>query len=372
MSTIGIDAHHANKPLKTGTEKYALDLIHALAGLGSSKEFLLYTPTAPANDLQNLGTNFRNVVLSWPPRRLWTQLCLSWEMLTAAPDTLFVPAHAIPIIHPKNTVTTLHDVGFLRMPELYSRFENLYNRVTAWFALHTAKKVIVPSEFTKREVLHFFPTIDPQRLVVVHHGFYPEPFQTQISEAAKQEVLGRYTITRPYFLYIGRLQQKKNTPRLVQAYAHFFAKHGPVADLVLIGKPDFGFEDVKKTIAEFHLENYVRMPGYVDTEDLSVLMRKAVAFTFPSLYEGFGFPVLEAQASGTPVLASTAGSLPEIGGDGALYVDPNSTDAIEKGMERLFQDPALCDQLRERGRANLQRFLWSSCAQKTLEVLTSQ
>lgn len=366
---IGIDAHHANKLVKTGTEWYAYDLLRSLPHVDSQDIFRLYTPSPVDPGLLASGRNTENAVLRWPPRRLWSQIRLSSEMLLRQPDALFVPAHAIPFIHPKNTVTTIHDIGFSRYPELYSRFERYYNLITTTFALRTAKKIIVPSAYTKQEILQCFPSADPEKLVVVHHGFTRERFIVNVHNDAIDAMKRRFTIQRPYVLYLGRLQYKKNIPRLVKAFAVAVKDFRLDLDLVLAGKPDFGFEEVQRNIQQHALQKRVHILGYTSNQDRIALLRGAVAFTFPSLYEGFGIPILEAQACGIPVLTSTATCLPEISGNGALFVDPLSENEIAEGIRIIVTDENLRNTLRANGIRNLDRFHWEDCARATLDVI---
>lgn len=371
---IGIETSRANKKEKTGTEWYAFTLIRTMVALDRDDEFFLYTDVPLQLELSKLGAHVRERILRWPPKRLWNQARLSLEMLRRKPDVLFVPAHTIPLLHPKATVITLHDVGFDRAPELYARHELAYHRWAVRYALRHAKKIIVPSAFTKNEILALYPQAQQREkdIVVIHHGFDGSRYHPGESTADRDIVLNRFHLERPFFLYVGRLQEKKNVPRLVEAYGIFRRRHPDLAiDLVLAGQPDYGFERIQKNISDFGISSSVHFPGYVSGDDLPVLMRSARAFVFPSLYEGFGIPVLEAQSSGTPVLTSMRASLPEVGGSGALYVDPKNTEEIAKALEVIGTDETKRTQLRENGFSNLTRFSWEQCAQQTLAVLRS-
>lgn len=363
---IGIEAARANQPNKTGTEWYAYELTRALVALGAPHEYILYSKTPLEPPLASLGPNVESRVLSWPPR-LWTHTALLWEVNTSKPDVLFVPAHTIPFLHLVPTVTMTHDVGFRRAPELYAQKELAYHRFSMWLAAKTARMILVPSEFTKREILELYD-IPERRLKVIYHGFDSGRFRVMEDAQEVQKTLDRYGIRRPYCLYVGRLQEKKNIPNLIRAFAEV-RKKKPEVVLVLAGKPDYHFDRMRELIQKLQLEQAIVLSGYVPAEDIPALMNGATAFVFPSAYEGFGFPVLEAQACGTPVVASSAASLPEVGGDGALYADPASPDSIAEQILRILDDSKLRHELRQRGFANLKRFSWEKCAQQTLNAL---
>lgn len=368
---IGVDASRANKKEKTGTEWYAHTLLRSLASVETNSTLRLYSNTPLEASLSNLGLHVEERVLRWPPKRLWTQLRLSAEMLAHPPDVLFVPAHTIPVFHPKATVMTAHDVGFARSPELYAPRELLYHRWAMRFALNHARCIIVPSDFTRREILALYPAADPRKLVVIHHGFDPAPFEQRASDGERACILDAHGIRKPYCFYVGRLQEKKNIPRLVEAFGQFLKRHQDRQNvqLVLAGEPDFGFDRVKRFLEQYQLSKNVIFPGYIERKSLMVLLQEAALFAFPSLYEGFGFPVLEAQAAGTPVLTSSAASLPEVGGSGAYYVNPESTMEIADALHVLLTDDRVREELIRRGHQNLDRFSWTRCAEKTVGVL---
>lgn len=362
---IGIEAARANRKQKTGTERYAYELIRAMAECDQRTKFHLYTDSTLESGLQNLGPNISERLLVWPPKRLWTQFRLSVEMLTRPPDILFIPAHVIPFIHPRRTVTTIHDIGFDRFPGVYARKELLYNKFAVRFTLRTATHIIVPSQFVKNEMLEQYHC-DPNRITVIHHGFHPEPFLQATTDTSFRD---RYGFHKPYALFVGRLQQKKNVVRLVDAFSRFHMRtHGSI-DLVLIGQPDHGFTEAQALMRERGVTSSVHVLGFVPPTDMIGILQHASVFLFPSLYEGFGFPILEAQAAGVPVLTSTGGPMREVGGEGARYVDPLNVEEIALAIEELFSNTELCETLRMNGIKNIARFSWSRCAEQTLTLL---
>ncbi len=366
---IGIDAHQANKPERTGTEWYTTFLIQAFARQQTEDRFVLYAPTPLVDDLRALGQRCSARVLRWPPRRGWTHTRFSWEMAAHPPDVLFVPAHTVPVFHPRSTVTTIHDVGFLDMPMAYSRGERWYNTASLRWSVRAARHIIVPSAFTKAR-LRVHCAVPEDRITIIHHGFRPDAFRP-VRDDVLHEVLRRYRLAQPYALATGRVEEKKNAGRLIEALNHLLRLEPPSElSLVFAGKPGHGFGSIERRVSEnSRLRGRVRFLGYVPNADLPALMTGARLFAFATLYEGFGFPILEAQVCELPVLTSTSGAHPEIGGDGAWYVDPFSVAALADGMQRLHKDEQLRQHLRVRGCANLARFSWDRCAGETLRVL---
>lgn len=370
--TIGIDASRANKSEKTGTEWYSYHLIQELKKIVDPKDqFVLYSREKLYGELGNFPPNWQSRVLGWPPKKLWTQARLSSEMWQRPPEMLFIPAHTIPLIHPDKVVTTCHDVAFLRLPRIYDWPSLKYHEFAIKFAVRHAMKIIAVSEFTKSEIVEFFK-ISPERIAVVPNGYDDKRYKVIDDKEAVAKVLQKYKITEPYILYLGRLELKKNIPGLVEAFGLFKKSSRfqvPSYKLVLVGQPGFGFEKVTKAIVENNLQGDVIMPGWVAREDLPYLMNGAKLFVLPSFYEGFGIPILEAMACGTPVVAAGIPALREVAGEAAYLVDPYSPENMAEGVNRVLTDDHLREDLKIRGLDRARQFSWTRCARETWEVL---
>jgi glycosyltransferase involved in cell wall biosynthesis len=366
---IGIDASRATITRRTGTETYSLHLIRALIGLDSGLRFRLYTNGTSSAGLSWEGVSPAGVeVRAMPFPRLWTHLRLSTEMLTRPPDVLFVPAHVLPLIHPRRSVVTVHDLGYLYYPEAHRLLDRLYlDWSTRWNARQAAA-VLADSAATKADLVRAYG-VEEARVHVVYLG-RDEALAPVRDLALLAQVRERYGLAARYLLYVGTLQPRKNLARLVTAFAHV-AGDAALADvqLVLAGKHDRLYDDLLAQAARLGLAGRVIFPGYVADVHLSALYCAALACLFPSLYEGFGLPVLEAQACGAPVMTSNHSALPEVAGDAALLVDPHDVDAIAEAMYRLVTDDALRAELVRRGFENVKRFSWEKCARETLAVL---
>jgi glycosyltransferase involved in cell wall biosynthesis len=376
---IGIDASRAAVEARTGTEQYSVALLGALAALDRTNEYRLYFNRLPRR-LPPLGPNFHLRPMPFP--RLWTHARLSAELLLRPPDTLFVPAHVLPfpgaLRRPLRSVVTIHDLGYLRFPESHTRSQRLYLRLSTLWSAYAAQAVIAVSQATRQDLLAH-ARINPAKVQVVYHGVAPHfrPLPPDLSAATA----ARYGIAAPYFLYVGTLQPRKNLARLMSAYARarqLSGRHFP--QLVLAGKVGWLSQDILAQARALGLAEAVRLPGYIGDDDLPALLSGARAFVYPSLYEGFGMPLLEAMACGTPVLAANTSALPEVAGGleqgggeaAALLLDPLDEAGMAAALQELAEDAGLREVLRVRGLTRAAEFSWERSARETLRVLTSQ
>ncbi len=370
---IGIDASRALRPQRTGTEHYAWQLIRHLLALGSGHRFRLYCHRPPPAGLFDLpgrpAGQHELCVIPFP--RLWTHVRLGAEVTRRPPDVLFVPAHVLPLLHPRRSVVTVHDLGYRYFPQAHTARDRAYLEVSTWRDAHGAAHVLADSQATRDDLVRF-TGVPADKVTVVYLGRDETlaPVEDPARLAAVQQRLGIRSDGRsqPYILHVGTLQPRKNLVRLVEAFAQIRERQ-PGLLLVLAGQRGWLADPIYQRVADLGLQEHVRFPGFVDDADLPALLSGAACFAFPSLHEGFGFPVLEAQACGAPVLAANSSSLPEVAGDGALLVDPLDTAAIAAGLLRLIEDEALAGRLQAAGFANLRRFSWQRCAEQTLAVL---
>jgi len=367
---IGIDASRANREQKTGIEWYSYYLIQELKKIpfAPGDKFILYTPFELKGHLAELPTNWEEKVLKWPPKYLWTQVRLAWEMLFHSPDLLFVPAHCTPLFSLVKKVVTIHDLGFKHFAKSYSLFQRIYYFLSHYWSLKMAQQIIVPSEFTKNDILRNF--CSPRgEITVIPLGYTSKKnlFNTQIDSNL---ILNKYKIKKPFFFYVGRLEKKKNILGLIKAYQKLkkSEQEMEIPNLVLGGKPGYGYTEIKKEILN---SEDVKEIGYIAQEDLSTLYSSALALVFPSFYEGFGLPLLEAMANNCPVLASNAGSLPEVGGEAVLYFNPSDIEDIKNVMLKIVRDKGIGQSLIKKGNQRVKFFSWEKCAQSTKKVLFS-
>ncbi len=361
---IGIDASRANRPQKTGIEWAAFHLLNAMKQIATPRDrFLLYTNVALRDGLEVCPPNWEERVLAWPPRRFWTHGRLSFEMLFRQPDLLFIPSHVIPVIGPKRTVLTCHDIGFERRPELYPSLERAYHRMTMRSGIRRATHIIAVSQFTKNELVDRYG-VDPARITVIHHGFFGGGGKTEGAETALPA-----SVQSPYALIVGRIEAKKNLKTVIDALALLRKKTGqsPLS-LVMVGRPGFQYADILRHARQSPIANQITILPWVPSHELHALYRHASMYLFPSLYEGFGIPLLEAFSWGIPTIASDIPALREVGGDAACFAQPTAP-SFAGAIEMLMGSPGLAEAYRKKGEQRIKDFSWNQAAQATLTVL---
>lgn len=367
---IGIDASRIAVAARTGTEHYSYEVLAALAQRDRQTSYTLYCNTMPAA-LPPLGTNI--TLRHIPFARLWTHVRLSAELMLHPPDLLFVPAHVLPLGVPlrrgMRSVVTIHDLGYVRFPSAHTPAHRLYLRLSTLWTARAATRLIAISAATRDDLVRF-AHVPSHKIAVVPHGLSPR-FRPIESPSIRAAIRSRYRIPSPYIFYVGTVQPRKNLVRLIDAFAQVHANRAgadAALTLVIAGKRGWRTEAIEQRAAALGIAAQVQFIGYVEDDDLPVLLSDALAFALPSLYEGFGMPVLEAMACGTPVLTSSTSALPEVAGDAALLVDPEDQAAIAVGLERLVTQDSLRAELRARGLARAAAFTWDRCAAQTLAV----
>lgn len=364
---IGIDASRAAREQRTGTEGYSLHLIRALLRLDGTHRYRLYFDRTPPPGLFPEGTSEPRVI---PLPRLWTHVRLALEVARHPPDVLFVPAHVLPVMGTRRSVVTVHDLGYLYFPEAHRWLDRLYLAMSTRWNTWRATCVLTDSEATRRDLIMRY-RVPAGRIRVAYPG-WDENLWRPAAPAQVAEVKARYGIGGDYLLYLGTLQPRKNLVRLVEAFSRVLGasshSHHELY-LVLAGRQGWLYQDLFDTVRRLGLEPAVVFTGYVADEEAVPLMTGARAFVYPSLYEGFGFPLLEAMACDVPVVCSTTSSLPEVAGDAALLVDPNDVEGLAQALQRILVDDALRGALVARGRRQITRFSWDRCARQVKAVL---
>ena len=359
---IGIDASRSVIRQPTGTELYSRYLIEALLDRAPDRySFRLYFNQPPQSAIgrqSSVVSSQQSAIRIMPFPRLWTHLRLSTEMLLHRPDLLFVPAHVLPLIHPRRSVVTVHDLGYVYFPEAHPPRQRWYlDRSTRWHAA-TAAHLLADSAATRRDLVEKYQA-KSDKITVAYPGLDPSVRRVDDpNEIAR--VKAKYHIDCDYVLYLGTIQPRKNLQRLITAFLQLPTSN---FQLLMAGKPGW----YSKQLLQY-ANDRVKFIGYVDAADKNALLSGATAFVFPSLYEGFGFPVLEAMACGVPVLCSNTSSLPEVAGDAAMLINPLEVEDIARGLSEITSNEDLRRKLIELGDQQAKRFTWQACADVALNV----
>jgi len=365
---IAIDASRANLDQKTGTEYYSAALLKSLALIDHTSPYRLYIQGKGWVTEQKWPKNFEVQVIESP--FLWTQLRLALEMSRVKPEVLFVPAHVVPWIHPKKTVVTIHDVGYEYYPRSYSPFALRYLKMTTKHTVKKADQIIVPSESTRKDLISMYGC-DGKKIKVIYHGYNSDLYrkiddETKIGLVKKKYGLGE---NEDYLFFVGRLEERKNILGMIKAFYKVKSQTNFDYKLVIAGKPGVGYGEMQKLVKDLMIENDVKFLGYVQEEDLPFLLSGADIFLFPTFYEGFGIPILEAMASGVPVITSKTSSCPEVAGEAAILVNPDNIQEIAEGIVRILSDDRLRNTLVQQGFRQIKKFSWDKTAKETLNVL---
>jgi glycosyltransferase involved in cell wall biosynthesis len=301
----------------------------------------------------------------------------AWRLGAAVPlmrklgaRILFLPSPVPVHFKPDRLAVTVHDV----IPLLYPSSQPCPYGAFLWHAyfssLRRADLIFTDSEHSKSDMVGRFE-VPPDKIVVTYLGYDSNLFNAQpLDSLHKEKTLKRYGITQPYVLHVGTTERRKNLVRLARAYQLLCERRKSFSfQLVLCGRIAPDSEDLQRAVSGHKDQGRVAILNRVPDDDLSILYKSAAGFAMPSIYEGFGLPLLEAMASGVPVMSSNRSSLPEIGGDAVLYFNPESVEEISHAMERLLSDTTLRKELTQRGLQRAQRFSWQSCARITLGAL---
>ena len=391
---IGIDGSRAFLKQRTGIEEYSYQVIKHLRNKLDEHFVILYLRPRQVVDF-DLPSNWRVKRVQFP--RLWTQLGLSLELFVSPVNVLFVPAHTVPFFHParnaslfsivlfikrilikigikndyrmhnntggpKKTVVTVHGLEYEIMPEAYSPWERFYMRFSIKNSCSWANIIISVSKNTKQDLINLYE-IDQEKIYVVYEGYEERASKFELQIDSRSE------FSEPYLFYVGRLEKRKNIEGIISAFEIFKEKTGAKHKLVLGGKFGYGQEEIKNKIKKSKYKKEIILLGFISEERKWNLLRHASIFLFPTFYEGFGIPVLEAQSVGVPVVTSNCSSLPEISEGSAFLVDPNEANVIAESIDVIIRDEKKRNAIIKKGYDNITRFSWEKCSEQIANIL---
>ena len=373
---IGIDGNEANVEKKVGVSEYAYELLWQFY---KNQEFRLrqgsggqagirnqvYLKDNPRDDLpiERDGWNYRVV----KPHKFWTQFGLPFDLYfhRPHPDVFFTPTHYAPRFCPVPSVISIMDLSYVHFPQMF-RKSDLY-QLQNWtaYSVRNARRILTISEASENDIIKHY-RLKPEKVVVTYPGVKKDS-GIKNHKLSMEDLRKRYGVGNDYILFVGTLQPRKNIVRLIEAFSQLDSPSN--LTLAVVGKPGWLYEEIYKAPKKFGVEGKVKFLDYVPNEDLPLLYKNALCFVLPSLYEGFGLPVLEAMTYGCPVVTSNVSSLPEAAGEAAILVDPESVESIKEGIEKVIGDKTLRDSLVKKGYEQVKKFSWEKCAKETLKVL---
>lgn len=362
-----------SKPLQVGMITYALD--RAPGGIGRYTQELTRALQAQEVPLTLLHAGrkreFLKNAVSLPGSRFLPglltvgQVEIGWVGKREKLSLIHDPVGVMPLfLTGARKIVTIHDVVPYIYPETSTKLDKLIYHYWLPLAVRRLDAIITVSEQSKQDIIRYLPVNEEDVVVIPEAAGSSYRLMNPIDV---KPVLNRYGIDFPYILYVGSLESRKNLPRLLEAFARVRTQH-PDWKLVIVGARKWKFSSIFETVKRLELEPFVHFTGYVEEEHLPAIYNGADLFVFPSLYEGFGLPVLEAMASGTPVITSNCSSLPEVAGDAAILIDPYDIQAMADAIQQVLSDPSLAATLRVKGLARAKTFSWKRTAEETIAV----
>lgn len=367
--TIGFDINEANIPQRVGVNQVAYNIfVHLVKQLGEGDKIIAFSKDRPLPDMPPASDKLIYEVFG--AKKAWVLTSLTKRVLFGKPkvDVLFSPSHYAPIISFTKSAIYLMDMSFERFGTEYFTSYDI-NQLKRWtpISVRKANKVITISEFSKNEIVKLYGT-DPKKIEVVYPAIDKSNYHGKVPKTKQLSVKKKYGITGSFLLYWGTLQPRKNISKLIEAFSQLKQSR---LKLVISGKKGWMYDQILEQAQKLGIADRVIFTGFAQNDDLPALIKASRAFVLPSLYEGFGIPVIEAQAVGTPVVVSKVSSLPEVVAQSGIYIeDPHSVDSIRLALEKVLAMP-LSERIKmiKAGKENAKRFDWDLSAQKLLSIL---
>ena len=354
-------------PNRVGSSEFCFQLLTRLKSMDSKNEYSIFLPIPPSKDLPLPDKHWRYEVFQ--SKKLWTILGLSKKLRNYKLDVFFSPTHYLPLYTKAPSVVSILDVSYLYFPQLFKKKDLYQLKTWGGFSIKKAKKIITISNSSKNDIIKMYK-VPEERVEVIYPGI-KELKTSNLKLKNMEELNKRFEISSPYILFVGTLQPRKNIKRLIEAFSLLKEQEtrSKKLQLVIVGKKGWQFEDILDAPKKYGVGDRVRFLDSVTDEDLPALYKNALCFCLPSLYEGFGLPILEAMQYGCPVATSNISSLPEAGGDAAVYFNPEDPEDIAKSLESIIQNSELRDKLIRKGYEQVKKFSWEKSAKQTLRVL---
>ena len=388
---IGIDASRAFLKKRTGIEEYSFQVIKYLRDELGDADVVLYIRPDVNGAIRKFKLPKKWKIKKINYKRFWTQVGLSLEILLNPVDVLFIPAHTVPIIHPsgfilkflnflgrKNkkfkTVVTIHGLEYEFLPRAYSFWERVYMRTVIKKSCQWADKIISVSKNTKKDLMRLYK-IPEKKIKVIYEGYSFEDGNIDKKAKKGKTILQKYQLNNcKYLLFLGRIEERKNLIRIIKSFEILKEKYSIKHKLLLAGGLGYGYDNIVKYIESSPYREDVFLAGFVEEDEKREILKNTDVFLFPTLYEGFGLPIIEAQSLGVPIVASNNSSIPEVIGTKvkSFLVDPKKPEDIAETVYRILSNKKIRESLVKPGLENVKRFSWDNCAKEISHVLLSK
>lgn len=376
---IWIDGYEANVPQRVGSSQVAFELLKNLEKIDAKNIYTIVLPNQPLGDLPQARPNWSYTVLK--PAKFWTLFRLPIALYQAKPkpDLIFSPTHYVPRFTKVKRIVTIFDLSFLHFPQMFLKGD-LY-KLTRWtrYSALNANHIFTISNFSKQDIIKNYQ-IKSNKITASYPGYDKTVYHITSDHKKIGQTRSKYKINSPYLIYVGTIQPRKNLAKLIEAFSQVIKNEGEdfkQLKLVIVGKTlgpgrkGWMYEAILNKPKDLGIEDRVIFTGFVPTEELPYLISGAIALTWPSLYEGFGLPLLESMACGTPVITSKVSSLPEVVGEAGLLVDPHSQEQIVQAISIIVTDKKLRDTLSKAGLERVKKFSWTKMAKDLVKVFES-
>lgn len=369
MKNIWIDGYEANVPQRVGSGQVAFELLKNIYEIDKKNNYTVLLSRKPMDDLPLARAGWQYKILR--PGKLWTRIAIPvyYHMAKIKPDVIFSPTHYIPRFISAKRVFVIFDLSFLRFPEMFER-EDLY-KLTHWteYSALNAEAIITISESSKKDIEKFYK-IPSKKIILAYPGYDEDLFRPNLEKNKIDRIKEKYGILGDYIIYIGTIQPRKNLLRLIRSVKKIDNIKLVIAGKIKgRGKQGWMNAEILAEPGKLDIQEKVIFTDFVPTQELPFLIAGSKAFILPSLWEGFGIPVVEAMGVGTPVIVSNVSSLPEVAGDAGLLVDPKSETQIEQAIRLLVTDKKLHAKLSKKALSQAQKFSWEKMATQVIEVL---
>ena len=352
-------------PKRVGSSEFCFQLLKKLYELDKANNYIVYLPQEPTADMPKEIASWKYKVI--PNKKLWTIFGLSKNLIKEKNlDLFFSPTHYSPLFSSCPQIISILDVSYKLFPEMFPKKDLLKLALWGKLSIRRAKKIITISNSSKNDIINEYRIL-ANKVEVIPLGIK----DVNASDMNKSEFIEKYNLKNPYVLFVGTLQPRKNIAKLIEAFAKLETENLKLKtslDLVIVGRKGWDYEKILEAPDKFGVSERVKFLEDVTNEDLPLFYKNAEVFVLPSLYEGFGLPILEAMQYDCPVVTSNVSSLPEAGGDAAIYFDPNNAEDIAEKIEKVISDPKLREEMVRKGKEQIKKFSWEKSAKDVIRI----